>query len=133
MSDMLLAPMKEAEHSEVNGVKLDIVRVGNARVKRVIYPPGFRWSTHMKPVSGTDYCMHAHVGFLAQGRIHMEFADGCVLEFVAPQVTAIEPGHDGWVVGDAPAVLIEFDFEGDTVRNLGLAERHSHDDPKAAK
>src|SRR5580704_10935804 len=125
--DSLLGPMKEAQHSEVGGVKLDIVRVGTARVKRVIYPVGFRWSTHMKPVTGTDYCMHAHVGFLAQGQIHMEFADGCVLEFKAPQAVAIEPGHDGWVVGDVPAVLIEFDFAGDTVRSLGMPERHTHD------
>jgi hypothetical protein len=127
-TDPLLAPMKGAEHSEVGGVTLDIVRVGAARVKRVIYPVGFRWSTHMKPISGTDLCMHAHIGFLAQGRIHMEFADGCIVEFMAPQVVSIEPGHDGWVVGDKPAVLIEFDFENDTVRHLGMPERHTHDD-----
>ncbi len=127
-ADVLLAHMKGAQHSEVGGVKLDIVRVGAARVKRVVYPPGFRWSTHMKPVSGTDLCMHAHVGFLAQGQIHMEFADGCIVEFMAPQVVSIEPGHDGWVVGNEPAVLIEFDFEGDTARHLGMPERHTHDD-----
>ncbi len=130
-SDVLLGPMKGAQHSEVGGVKLDIVRVGAARVKRVVYPPGFRWSTHMKPVSGTDFCMHAHVGFLAQGQIHMEFADGCIMEFMAPQVVSIEPGHDGWVVGNEPAVLIEFDFENDTVRSLGMPERHTHDPASA--
>jgi hypothetical protein len=130
-TDALLAPMKGAQHSEVGGVKLDIVRVGASRVKRVIYPPGFRWSTHMKPTVGTDYCMHAHVGFLAQGQIHMEFADGCIVEFMAPQVVSIEPGHDGWVVGDQPAVLIEFDFENDTVRHLGMPERHTHGDASA--
>lgn len=122
----LLAPLKDAEHQEAGGVQMDIVRVGTARVKRVVYPIGFRWSTHMKPVTGSSYCMHAHVGFLAHGRIHMEFPDGCVTEFVAPQVVAIEPEHDGWVVGDQPAILIEFDFEGKTVKSLGLHERHSH-------
>ena len=66
------------------------------------------------------------VGFLARGEIHMEFADGCVLEFRAPQVVSIEPGHDGWVVGDEPVVLIEFDFGSDTVRSLGMPEKHSH-------
>ena len=105
---------------------LDTVAAGNCRVKRVVYPAGFRWSKNMKPLVGTDRCMHAHVGFLARGQIHMEFADGCVLEFRAPQVIAIEPGHDGWVVGDDPAVVIEFDFGSDTVRNLGMPEEHSH-------
>jgi hypothetical protein len=91
-----------------------------------VYPSGFRWSKNMKPLVGTERCMHAHVGFLARGQIHMEFADGCVLEFRAPQVIAIEPGHDGWVVGDEPAVVIEFDFGNDTVRSLGMPDEHSH-------
>ncbi len=38
----------------------------------------------------------------------------------------IEPGHDGWVVGNEPAVMIEFDFERDTVRGLGMPAEHSH-------
>jgi hypothetical protein len=38
----------------------------------------------------------------------------------------IEPGHDGWVVGDEPAVMIEFDLERDTVRRLGMPAEHSH-------
>lgn len=124
--DTLLAPMEGAEHRDINGVQIDVVPVGNCRVKRVVYPQGFRWSKHMKPQVGTDYCMHAHVGFLAQGEIHMEFSDGCILEYRAPQVIAIEPGHDGWVVGATPAVVIEFDFGTDTVRNLGMPERHAH-------
>ena len=67
-----------------------------------------------------------HVGFLAHGEIHIEYADGCIVEFAAPAVVSIEPGHDGWVVGDQPAVLIEFDFERDTVAKLGLPAEHRH-------
>ena len=102
---------------------LDVAPAGAARVKRMIYPPGFRWSKAMKPIVGTDRCMHAHVGFLARGEIHIEYADGCVVEYKAPQVVAIDPGHDGWVVGKEPVILIEFDFEGDTVSRLGMPSR----------
>ncbi len=115
-----------AERREVGGVRLDIARAGAARVKRMVYPAGFRWSRDMKPISGTDLCMHAHVGFLARGIIHIEYGDGCVVEHRAPQFVAIEPGHDGWVVGNSPAVLIEFDFERDTVRRLGMPDAHRH-------
>lgn len=125
--DTLLADIPGAERREVGHVRLDIVRAGDARVKREIYPPGFRWSTDMKPVTGTDLCMHAHVGFLARGEIHIEYADGCVVEFKAPGVVSIEPGHDGRVVGREPAVLIEFDFERDTIRRLGMPDRHGHE------
>jgi hypothetical protein len=125
-SDPLLAKVKGAERREIGHVKLEVGRAGAARVKRMIYPPGFRWSRDMKPVVGTDLCMHAHVGFLARGEIHIEYADGCIVEHKAPQVVAIEPGHDGWVVGNEPVVLIEFDFEGDTINKLGMPAEHRH-------
>ena len=126
IDDPLLASMKGAEHREIGGAVIDVVRAGAGRVKRVVYPPGFRWSTDMKAIVGTNLCTHAHVGFLARGQVHVQYADGCTLEFVAPQVVAIEPGHDGWVVGDEPAVLIEFDFEGETVGRLGMPGAHRH-------
>jgi hypothetical protein len=125
-SDPLLGTVKGATHRYLGHVRLDVGPAGAARVKRMIYPAGFRWSKDMKPVVGTDLCMHAHVGFLARGEIHIEYADGCVVEHRAPQIVAIEPGHDGWVVGKEPVVLIEFDFEGDTVQRLGMPEAHRH-------
>ena len=125
-NDPLLAPMIGADTRELNGIRVDVARAGNGRVKRVVYQPGFRWSTHMKGTVGTDMCMHAHVGFIARGQIHIQYADGCVVEFAAPQVVAIDPGHEGWVVGNEPAVLIEFDFEGDTANRFGMSGGHRH-------
>ncbi|MGZ4818593.1 MAG: hypothetical protein ACXVZJ_08200, partial [Terriglobales bacterium] len=66
------------------------------------------------------------VGFLARGQIRIEFPDGCARDYVAPQVINIEPGHDGRVLGNEPAILIEFDFEGETAARLGLPDRHEH-------
>ena len=125
-SDPLIAPIKGADHRTVGGVDVDVMLAGTGRVKRVIYPPKFRWSKDMKPVMGGDLCQHAHVGFLAHGQIHIEYADGCKLEFTAPQVVAIEPGHDGWVMGNDPAIMIEFDFLGDTANKFGMPDSHKH-------
>ncbi|HYZ89835.1 MAG TPA: hypothetical protein VE620_11110 [Myxococcales bacterium] len=124
--DPLLARIDGTQHSEIGHVVLDVGRAGDARVKRIVYPAGFRWSVDMKPIVGTDFCEHAHVGFLARGQIHVQYADSCTVEFKAPQLVAIEPGHDGWVVGKEPAVLIELDFEGDTVARLGMPDAHRH-------
>jgi hypothetical protein len=52
-ADRALAPVRGADRREVAGVQLEIGRAGAARVKRLVYPAGFRWSTHMKPVVGT--------------------------------------------------------------------------------
>jgi len=123
-NDPLLAPMPGADSRVVGGVQVDVAPAGSGRIKRVIYQPGFRWSTHMKDAVGTDLCMHAHVGFIARGRIGVRYGDGTSLEFAAPQVVAIEPGHDGWVVGDEPAVLIEVDFMSDTPAKFGMSDSH---------
>jgi hypothetical protein len=125
-NDPLLTPLAGGEYRKIGGAQIDVVRAGACRVKRVIYPPGFRWSRDMKAIVGTDLCMHAHVGFLVSGQIHIQYADGCTLEFAAPQAVAIEPGHDGWVMGDEPAVMVEFDFEGETVSRLGMPAVHRH-------
>jgi hypothetical protein len=124
--DALTAAMSGTERRTIGHVALDVARAGAGRVKRMVYPAGFRWSKDMKAEVGTDYCMHAHVGFLAKGEIHIEYADGCIVECRAPQVVAIDPGHDGWVVGNEPVVLIEFDFERDTVQRLGMPDAHRH-------
>ena len=124
--DPLTAPIEGADHREVGGAEIDIGRAGNGRVKRVIYPPGFRWSTHMKPLVNTPLCMHAHVGFLARGRVRGTYADGCAFDLAAPRAVVIEPGHDAWVVGKDTAVLIEFDTENSTAARFGLPDSHRH-------
>ena len=125
-ADPLLAAVKGAERRNIGHVRLDVGRAGAARVKRMVYPAGFRWSVDMRPIVGRSLTMHAHVGFIAHGEIHSESGGGCVVEHKARQIVAIEPGNDGWVVGNEPVVLIEFDFEGDTVNRLGMPDAHRH-------
>jgi hypothetical protein len=124
--DALVAAIPNASHQEVGGVKIDTVRAGSVRVGRALYPPGFRWSSHLKAIVGTESCGHAHIGFLARGHVQGAYADGCTFDFVAPAVVVLEPGHDAWVAGTEPAVLIQFDAEGDTARRFGLEGQHRH-------
>jgi hypothetical protein len=125
-ADSLVAPIEGADTRELNGVRVDTVTAGEARIQRVLYPVGYRWSTHVKPVVGTELCEHAHVGFLARGRMDGEYEDGCTFSFVAPAALVVEPGHDAWVVGDEAAVFIGVDFEGDTAARFGVPPRHAH-------
>jgi hypothetical protein len=124
--DPLLAPIEGADHRELGGVEIDIVPAANGRIKRAVYPPGHRWTERLGPLVGTDLCEHAHVGFLARGHVRGEYEDGCAFEFRAPAVVVIEAGHDAWVEGDEPAVLIQFDYEGETASRFGLPPRHAH-------
>jgi hypothetical protein len=124
--DALTAPIPGSEHHDLGHVKADIVRAGNVRVARFIYPAGFRWSTDMKSVAGTDLCRHAHVGLLVRGRIEGRFGDGCTFAYTAPAVVSLEAGHDAWVVGNEDAILIQVDAEGETAARFGLPDEHRH-------
>jgi hypothetical protein len=125
-SDSLLGPIVGARHEQFAGMEIDVMQAGGVRVKRLVYAVGAKWSEHVKPHVGTDVCMHAHVGFIARGRLAGQYPDGCTFDLAAPQAVCIEPGHDSWVVGDEPVVLIQFDFEVDTIERLGMPERHQH-------
>lgn len=127
MSDGITGPILGASHVTFGPVEIDVAPVGDARIKRMVFPPGMRWSTDLRPLVGTERCEHGHAGFLAQGRLHFEFDDGCVDEFTAPAVVEVAPGHDAWVVGDEAAILIEVDFEATTIPRLGLPDGHRHD------
>jgi hypothetical protein len=123
--DPLLAPLEGAERREVGGVVVECVRAGEARLAKITYPRGYRWSTHLAPEIPGELCMHAHVGFLVRGRMQGEYADGCTFDFTAPAAVVVEPGHDAWVVGDEDAIFLQVDFEGATAARFGL-EQHTH-------
>jgi hypothetical protein len=119
-------PIEGSVHTDIGGLTVDELPAGKARVKRVVYPPGWRWSTDMSPVTGTPWCQHAHVGFLAQGSMEVGYGDGCTVRYVAPAFVVLEPGHDGWTTSEEPAVLIQVDMGPDTVAHFGLPSEHTH-------
>jgi hypothetical protein len=41
------------------------------------------------------------------GRLHVIMDDGSEAEFGPGDVSLLPPGHDAWVVGDEPAIVID--------------------------
>jgi class 3 adenylate cyclase len=91
------------DHGHVN-----LVKVGGLAIAREVLEPGWRWSVHVKPIAGTERCEFHHVSFLLEGRVAVESRDGEVRELVAGDISDVAPGHDAWVLGDQPAVQIDF-------------------------
>ena len=87
---------------------VDLIDVGGGRVGRLTLQPGWRWSEHVKPIAGTDWCEAPHFQYQVSGRIHVVMQDGTEFESVAGDVTVLPSGHDAWVVGDEPVVLIDW-------------------------
>ena len=79
-----------------------IVEVGDFTVGYVVYQAGWRWSTHVRPSVGGEWCQARHVGVVLSGRVAVLLQDGTALRFGPNDVVDIPPGHDAWVVGDEP-------------------------------
>jgi quercetin dioxygenase-like cupin family protein len=109
------------DHISKGGVEVDVVRLGDLKVKRASYPPGWRFSERM----GAPVCYDTHVGYTVSGRIRADLADGTSIEFGPGDVFMVPAGHDAYTVGDEPCVIVQFD-EGDSAAtryNLpGLAQ-----------
>ena len=86
---------------------VNLVRIGSVTMGRGVLEPGFRWSTSLKPIQGTPSCQIHHLQLMLQGRFHVEMDDGEAAEFGPGDVMNIPPGHDVWVVGDEPVVVID--------------------------
>lgn len=98
--------------------QVDTVELDDTVVIRMSYEPGWRWSTDVKPIAGTDRCQYHHLGVTLQGRLRAEMADGTELEVGPGDVFELPPGHDAWVVGDSPWVAVDFG----AVRSYGRTE-----------
>jgi hypothetical protein len=88
--------------------KLELVEIGGATIGRLTLQPGWRWSQHVKPIAGTDWCEAPHFQYQVSGRLHIQMADGRELESGPGDVTALPQGHDAWVEGDEPVVLVDW-------------------------
>lgn len=86
---------------------------GGAQVGRITVQPGWKWSEHVRSVAGTEMCMAPHQQYQVAGRIHVVMQDGTEIDSGPGEVTSLPPGHDAWVVGDEPAVAI--DWQGASV------------------
>ena len=87
---------------------VEVVNVGDGQIARCTFQPGWKWSDCVKPVVGTDTCQAEHIGYQISGRIHVEHADGTTADIVPGEVYRIAPGHNAWVLGNEPAVGVEF-------------------------
>jgi quercetin dioxygenase-like cupin family protein len=87
---------------------LDLVDVAGAQIGRLVLQPGWRWSDHVKPIAGTEWCEAPHFQYHVAGTLRIQMADGTELDAVAGDVTALPSGHDAWVVGDEPAVIVDW-------------------------
>ena len=88
--------------------KLELVNIRGGVVGRLTLEPGWRWSKHVKPIAKTDWCEAPHYQYQVCGRLQVVTSDGQKIETAPGEVVRMGGGHDAWVLGREPVVLIDW-------------------------
>jgi hypothetical protein len=88
--------------------KVELVKIGGAMIGRAIFEPGWRWSTSVQPIVKTKSCEAPHFQYHVSGTLKVVMDDGSQFECKAGDVSLFPTGHDAWVVGNEPVVIVDF-------------------------
>jgi hypothetical protein len=88
--------------------ELELIKVGGAVIGRATLQPGWKWSESVKPLGKTESCEAPHFQYHASGTIRIKMDDGTERDVKAGEVSSVPTGHDAWVLGNEPVVLIDF-------------------------
>ena len=88
--------------------RVDLLKIGESEIGKLTLQPGWRWSKVLKPSAGTDSCEAPHFQYHVAGRLGIKMDDGT--EFIAEpgDVTSLPSGHDAWVIGDEPVIVVDW-------------------------
>ena len=88
--------------------RLELITVGGATVGRAIFEPGWKWSESLQPLVKTKSCEAPHFLYHVSGILKENMDNGDELECGPGEVSLLPSGHDAWVVGNEPAVVVDF-------------------------
>ena len=96
------------ETREFPNGKAEIVSIGDAEVGRMTFTPGWRWSDDVKPIAGTGSCEAPHFQYHVSGQLAIRMDDGTEMIAGPGDITSLPSGHDAWVVGNEPVVVVDW-------------------------
>ena len=88
--------------------RLEIITVGGRTIGRATFQPGWKWSESVKPLVKTKSCEAPHFQYHVSGVLRVKTDDGEEKDFKRGDVSMLGAGHDAWVVGNEPAVIVDF-------------------------
>ena len=88
--------------------RLELVNLGGATIGRAVFEPGWRWSTSVQPLAKTKSCEAPHFQYHVSGVLRIRMDDGTEFDCKPGDVSLLPTGHDAWVVGNDPVVVVDF-------------------------
>lgn len=98
--------------------RLELIKIGGATVGRAVFNPGWRWAKSVQPLVKTKSCEAPHFQYHISGVLHVVMDDGTELDCKAGDVSLLPSGHDAWVVGNEPVVVVDFQGMIDYAKSL---------------
>jgi uncharacterized cupin superfamily protein len=88
--------------------KVEVIKIGNATIGKATFQPGWKWSESVQPIAKTKSCEAPHFQYHISGTLIVKMDDGTELECKPGDVSLLPMGHDAWVKGNEPAVVVDF-------------------------
>lgn len=88
--------------------RLELIKIGGATIGRAVFEPGWKWSNSIQPIVKTKSCEAAHFQYHVSGVLMVVMDDGTKFECRPGDVSLLPSGHDAWVIGDEPAIVVDF-------------------------
>ena len=110
MLDVILKRFETPDETRVfEKGRFEIVNIGGMTIGRASYEPGWKWSEHVGPSTGTPLCDVEHVGLVISGRAMAAMQDGSEIELTPGSLFHIPSvPHDSWVIVNEPYVSLHF-------------------------
>lgn len=96
------------ETREFSMGKVELVKIGGATIGRAVFQPGWKWSTSLKADSKTNTCEAPHYQYHVSGTLRVKMDDGTTFDCKPGDLSFLPSGHDAWVVGNEPVVVVDF-------------------------
>jgi len=100
---------------------------GGLTLLKGTFEPGWRWSTDVAPLAGTTSCQVRHLGYVISGSMTVQMDDGTSSTISAGELFDLPAGHDAWVIGNEPCVMVDYSAEATRYATRGTTAQA--DDP----
>jgi quercetin dioxygenase-like cupin family protein len=109
MEKMEVKNFKNAEEVRTFDLgKVELVKIGGRTIGRATFQPGWKWSLSVGPIVKTRSCEAPHFQYHVSGTLRVLMDDGTERDLKPGDVSLLPMGHDAWVIGNIPVVVVDF-------------------------
>ena len=88
--------------------RIEVLKMGGSTVGRAVLEPGWKWSECIQPIAKTKSCEAKHFQYHVAGVLRVRMDNGTEVDCKPGDASLLPSGHDAWVVGDEPAIIVDF-------------------------